>query len=265
MSLKDTNLVIEAAPLPAQFEGTPQALFEAMLARMKIKSPAGINFIQIGDTEPSSNQGPWLKNGTKWYVWSDEEKKYVPLDISDSISAPFVVSESQPSTGEIPLWLQTVNGVPVAWRYYVNGEWLYFAQVIPSGPTSSRPSNPVEYQRYYDTDINVEIWWERGAWRTVAGSPGDVKFVMAEKLSDALRYNPGWVYIGEYTPEYRGRYLVTATTDGGTNPVADYEPSEGVPKRAAHEYWGEETHFTSDPSGDTVYPPSLALWCLVKL
>ena len=55
-----------------------------------------------------------------------------------------------------------------------------------------RPSNPTPFQRYYDTDINVEIWWDRGAWRTVVGNPGDCKFVKAANLSAALTNNPGW-------------------------------------------------------------------------
>ena len=61
------------------------------------------------------------------------------------------------------------------------------------GPTTMRPVNPTPYQRYYDTDILAEIWWERGAWRTVAGVPGDVKIVEATNLTAALNSNPGWV------------------------------------------------------------------------
>ncbi|MEM5814863.1 MAG: hypothetical protein QXD77_03535, partial [Candidatus Aenigmatarchaeota archaeon] len=83
--MKDTNLVITSAPLPASFAGTPQQLFAAMLARMKIQSPAGTSLIVTGDAEPPTDQGPWLREGKKWYVWDEDTKRYVPADVSDSV------------------------------------------------------------------------------------------------------------------------------------------------------------------------------------
>ena len=64
-----------------------------------------------------------------------------------------------------------------------------------------RPSNPTPFQRYYDTDIDVEIWWERGAWRTVAGNAGDVKRAKATSLSAAITDNPGWVSTSKNIPD----------------------------------------------------------------
>ena len=61
------------------------------------------------------------------------------------------------------------------------------------GPTAMRPASPVDFQRYYDTDITSEIWWERGAWRTVAGTVGDTKTVKAANIGTALTLNPGWI------------------------------------------------------------------------
>lgn len=262
MALTNTNLVIEAAPLPPSFQGTPQQLFEAMIARMQIKSPAGASFFVIGGTEPTSNQGPWLKDGKKWYVWSDADKKYIPLDITDSLQAPFIAGEEPPANGIPPLWLRTSGTVPVGWYLYIDSNWAPMAHVIQAGPSSERPSNPVELQRYYDTDISTEIWWERGAWRTVAGSPGDVKFVIAPTLADALRFNPGWIYIGESVQAFRGRALVIATKDAGATPEAEYTPMTGIEPRAAHEYWGEDA--AVDEGTEMPYPAFLALWCLVK-
>lgn len=69
-----------------------------------------------------------------------------------------------------------------------------------AGPTSMRPPSPVPFQRYYDTDINCEIWFERGAWRTVAGTVGDIKVVQAGNLSAALTNNPGWVQETNFQP-----------------------------------------------------------------
>ena len=84
MALQDTQLVIQMSQIPATFQGTPQDLANIMVRLMKIVSPTGTNFIFVGDTEPTSNVGPWLKNGTQWFVWDEDIKRYVPLDISES-------------------------------------------------------------------------------------------------------------------------------------------------------------------------------------
>jgi hypothetical protein len=109
MSLNATNLYIQASQLPATFKGSPNDLFSEMIKRMKILSPSGTNFIFIGDTEPTSNVGPWLKNGTQWYVWDTATKKYVPQDISASFVSAFSVGNSVPATLDPPLWLQTTK------------------------------------------------------------------------------------------------------------------------------------------------------------
>src|SRR6516165_5916035 len=96
MALKSTNLIIQMSPIPANFRGYPNDLAVEMLRRMKILSPSGVTFIFTGDTEPSSNVGPWLKDGTKWYVWDDSTKQYVPQDVSDSVTIPFWISNSEP-------------------------------------------------------------------------------------------------------------------------------------------------------------------------
>ncbi|WP_213308197.1 hypothetical protein [Paraburkholderia sacchari] len=34
-----------------------------------------------------------------------------------------------------------------------------------TGPTSGRPANPRKGQRYHDTTVGAEIFWDGGAWR----------------------------------------------------------------------------------------------------
>ena len=63
---------------------------------------------------------------------------------------------------------------------------------VPNGSTASRPTSPVVGQKYLDTDIGVELIYERDKWRTASGSPGDIKMVTHATLADALKYNPGW-------------------------------------------------------------------------
>jgi len=107
MSLNSTNLFIQAAPLPATFRGSPNDFFAEMIRRMKILSPSGTNFIFIGDTAPTSNVGPWLKNGTQWYVWDPVTKEYRPQDITASFTPAFSIGNSLPTTIDPPVWLRT--------------------------------------------------------------------------------------------------------------------------------------------------------------
>lgn len=141
MSLNATNLYIQASPLPVTFKGSPNDLYGEMIRRMRIVSPSGTNFIFIGDTEPTSNVGPWLKNGTQWYVWDPSTKRYIPQNISASFTPSFFVGRSVPSSTNPTLWLQTTqdptSGNPLAygdalrWFFWNGGAWVWPHLVAP--------------------------------------------------------------------------------------------------------------------------------------
>lgn len=266
MALQDTNLIIQSAPIPVTFRGTPDQFRIAMVERFKIVSPSGIFFFVVSDTEPTSNVGPWLKNGTQWWVFDEATKRYVPLDITASEKLWFQTNNETPATVTPPVWLRTdVFGNPQSWLRYNGTAWVSFNGIPHSGPTSARPSQPVELQQFYDTDISVLIWWERGAWRTVAGVLGDVKHVAFSTLSEALLRNPGWAVLGETNQTLRGRYIVQAAKDSGATPETTLTTDTGVPVRAAFEVFGEtDTVQVPGGAGDPVYPPTIGLWTLVK-
>lgn len=248
-SLKKTNLVIVAAPLPPDFEGDPQEFFEACVERMEIQSPIGTNFFIVGDVEPSTNLGPWLKGGTQWWVFSESQGKYIPLDISASTVRLFTVSDIEPAApvdDDATIWLRTSGTRVIAWYFWTGTEWRPGGNKPPSGPTANRPVNAVDFEQYFDTDIATLIHWERGAWRTISGSPGDVKFVTIATLADALTVNPGWEYLGESLQTYRGRILGVATKDTGATPAASYITDSGITARAPGDSAGTETHVLAD-------------------
>src|SRR6185437_3034536 len=106
--MSDTRrFVIEGAPLPVNFRGTPQQLFDAILDRIEVQGEGDL--ITISDTAPAGNQGPWLKGGTKWYVWDETSSSYIPLDVSDSIHAQIYVGDSgtAPDPAQFKFWVQT--------------------------------------------------------------------------------------------------------------------------------------------------------------
>jgi len=241
--LNKTNLVLVAAPLPADFNGTPQELYQAMLERMEIQSPIGSNFFVVGDVEPSSNQGPWLKGGSQWYIFDQTDKRYVPIDISQSETLPFTISPNAPGapTGDAPLvWLRTSGTRMIGWYAWDGTSWRASDSLPASGPTASRPTTPVDLERFWDTDINTLIHYERGSWRTLSGTPGDIKFVALGLLADALRYNPGWQYIGKDDQSVRGLALAIATKDTGATPVTSFATDSGISARAAGAKVGAE-------------------------
>jgi len=248
--LFQTNLIPVASPLPADFNGTPQDLFEAMIERLSIQSPVGTQFFVVGGAEPSTNQGPWLKDGTKWYVFSESLGRYVPLDISDSIVSLFIVSETEPdqpvAASDPRIWLRTVNNRVIGWYFSDGNVWRPGGNVDPSGPTTARPTSPVDLEKFFDTDINVLIHWERGAWRTVSGSPGDVKFVTTPALLEALTVNPGWTYLGDTNQSWSAAILGVAAIDPGASPVSSFPVDTGRTQWAQGAVTGTETHILSD-------------------
>lgn len=272
MSLTNTNLFIQMAQLPPTFKGTPQDLSVEMIKRMRIVSPNGVNFIFIGDVEPTSNVGPWLKGGTQWWVWDDQTNRYVPQDLSASFTAPFAVGNSTPSATNPPVWLKTTQdatdlaptnfGEPIGWYLFDGTSWNPFIGITFSGPTANRPSNPVSFQLYYDTDISVLIWWERGAWRTVDGVVGDVKFVSSGTLTGALTTNPGWAVFATGL----GLGVVAATQDSGSSPVTVQTPGAGVNAQTALAVSGPGPQgLQVSVTSTLIYTPQIALWQLVKL
>lgn len=244
MSLKKTNLILKGAPLPVDFEGDLQMLFEAMIERLSILSPVGTNFFVVGDIEPSSDLGPWLKGGTQWFVFSPTLGHYVPIDISASLPkfAFFQADDpGTPGTGDPLIWIRTVED-RIAGIYGWNGaEWKASGNIPNNGTTAQRPSAPGDLEEYFDTDISVLLRFERGAWRTAAGSPGDVKATMAATLAAALTQNPGWDYLGTDDQSIRGRAIAMATKDPGATPTASFTTDSGISERASGDKAGSES------------------------
>lgn len=273
MSLKATNLYLQMAQLPATFKGTPQELAILMVQRMKILSPNGTNFIFIGDVEPTSNVGPWLKGGTQWYVWDDAIKRYSPLDISASETKWYHIGLTTPTSTPPQVWLKTTkdatdqdpsHGSPIGWYVFNGTSWEPFVGIVLSGPTASRPTTPADYQQYYDTSIAVLLWWERGAWRTISGVPGDVKFVIFETANQALTFNPGWEIFGAANQTFRGRLISQATKDAGTSPETVLSVGANISQRGALETFGEDNGIKVDGASTLRYPGTIAMWTLVK-
>lgn len=273
MALSDTNLLLQIGKLPLSFRGTPQKLVDEILRRAKIVSPSGVSFIFTGDVEPTSNVGPWFRTDGSIFVFDESISRYVPLNIDESETHWFHVGSNVPTNSTPAIWLKTFaggttdapnTGQPQGWYQFNGASWIPIDGTTLSGTTAARPGAPFDLQRYYDTDIAVEIWWERGAWRTVAGSPGDVKAVIHSVLTEALLFSPGWEVLGASNSQVRGRIVMQAAKDPGATPETSLTVPPGVASRAAGETFGE-TDGVQTGVFAVPYPPQYSLWHLVKL
>jgi hypothetical protein len=192
-----TGLYLRGTPLDPAGKWSPQQFFEEILAHIDIVAPYGISTFVQGDQMPTSNQGPWLKGGTEWWVWDDSTGTYVPLVIDQSLPTLFYLQEATPPLDSgIQVWFQTqtVGGVvqPKAINLNLNGtEWVPIG-TPRSGTFASAPTEAADWALYYATDLQVMCVWNGSSWVTQDGVIGDAKFVTWSTRYDALRHNPGW-------------------------------------------------------------------------
>lgn len=109
-------------------------------------------------------------------------------------------------------WFKTDGSYnPLGWYGWNGSQWAPIPMIAPSGGTALRPASPIANQLYFDTDINCLLIYERSAWRTASGSPGDVKMVKAATVAIALTNNPGWIQ----DPDSLGRVIGAAGSGAG--------------------------------------------------
>lgn len=75
-------ITFTSSPLPYKWSGTPNELRAEITSRLRIEAQEQYALIYSGSTEPTSNIGPWLKDGNQWYVWSDATGNYVPATVA---------------------------------------------------------------------------------------------------------------------------------------------------------------------------------------
>lgn len=114
---------IQLGALPPNVSWTPQQLGDALVQRMRLVSAQSFSLFVSGSTEPSSNVGPWLRNGTEWYVWSDTAGAYVPISVPVQ-SLGYIIGNTAPDPTDTNFWIETtVLGAPLALKIYYSGAW----------------------------------------------------------------------------------------------------------------------------------------------
>ncbi len=129
----------------------------------------------------------------------------------DFSGVAFGPTEPDPADRDKPWFKTDVSGNPLGWFAWNGSAWVPIPSIVTAGGTADRPLNPEEGQTFFDSDIHVLLIYERGAWRTAAGSPGDVKEVKAATIEEAITNNPGWVQ----DTDSAGRFVLGVSSGTG--------------------------------------------------
>lgn len=166
----------------------------------------GLNLTITALTLPEGTEFPGtmqeLEDLIAQYLFIDGQTDFSGINYGDT--------EPAPENRDRP-WFETDgSGNPIGWKSWDGSAWTAIPQAIPTGPTSSRPVAPSSGTEYFDTDINVALIYYDAQWRTLSGSPGDIKHVAGTTLAAVLTQNPGWSH---YTDGI-GKVLAGAAADG---------------------------------------------------
>lgn len=116
-------ITIQMGALPSTVRWTPQQLADAMVERMSLVTSQTFALFVTGSTAPTSNVGPWLKNGNEWWVWSNSDGAYVPIEIVQA-SLGYIISSSAPDPTIYQFWIETApGGSPLSIKIYYNSAW----------------------------------------------------------------------------------------------------------------------------------------------
>ena len=73
---------ITAGAVPENFEGGLQATLNMFAERLIIAPSVPWSSFVLGPAQPSSNSGPWFKDGQELRVWSDVLATYLPVSVN---------------------------------------------------------------------------------------------------------------------------------------------------------------------------------------
>lgn len=116
-------LTFRSAPLPEDYSATPEQFKNDIVARLYAETTDSISFFASGSIAPTSNVGPWLKNGVEWWIWDDGVGGYIPQP-TPQISLKYIAQINPPDPNDYILWIE-LNGAgkAIALKYYSGGAW----------------------------------------------------------------------------------------------------------------------------------------------
>lgn len=124
---------VSAGALPEGLDTDPQGLLEAFAARLLISPSVPWSSFTVGAAQPTSNLGPWFKDGKELWVWADTLSTYIPV-VSPSVidanggsqypSLRYAVSSLAPNPTSFSFWIELNSaGKAIDIKHYSSGAW----------------------------------------------------------------------------------------------------------------------------------------------
>mgnify|MGYP003342637890 FL=1 len=142
-----------SSPLPYNWSGNPNEFLSALTARLYLESDEQIALITSGSVMPTSNIGPWLKDGREWYVWDPVSGTYVPQTIT-ALAAFDTIPFKGVSSGAQGISFATDGAGAVD---------LALTEVFDSGNTFNGSIFTAPVDGYYHFDVKAGLACTAGA------------------------------------------------------------------------------------------------------
>lgn len=130
-------VTIDFGALPNTGQGyTPQEFADRLGLNGQIFTAQDFALFTTGATAPTSDTGPWAKDGNTWYYWDNVTGTYIPFIIEQS-SLGYWIGSVAPDPTVYNFWIETTaGGSPLALKTYYAAAWVdVYATVIGNYPT----------------------------------------------------------------------------------------------------------------------------------
>lgn len=124
---------VTAGALPEGLSTDPQGLLQAFADSLSITPTVPWSSFVVGAAQPTSDVGPWFKNGKELWVWDTVAATYVPFtatsttDVNGGVLFPtlrYAVSPLAPDPVKFSFWIVLdLTGKAIDIRHYSTGAW----------------------------------------------------------------------------------------------------------------------------------------------
>lgn len=251
MAVNRSGFEIEVGTLPEDSELTLNEFLQALPDLVTVVLNEGFSTFVTGATAPTSNQGPWLKDGLEWWVWDDTLGRYRPQQLEEEFRKiyiqsfdPFVKDDINNPNPDDPLegslWYRSRSSDPTEFldlSLFVNGAWRLFTKSDRERKDEDHPIGDVYFNRTDNTNPATLLGMPWSTWvpltdAYIAARGGDFdddggsnSFELALNHDATVDVEGHELTQGEI-PELLGQLETVQSGAGSSSGVEFSEPSE---------------------------------------
>jgi hypothetical protein len=259
---------VVAGALPEGLSTDPQGLLEAFAERLTITPSVPWSSFVVGAAKPTSDVGPWFKDGKELWVWDNVTAAYVPLvsaavaDVDGGALYPtlrYAVSSLAPDPTKYAFWI-TLNeiGKAIDIRHYSTGAWRSIFEDTFAGITANY-STTAQMNTAISAAVDpVRVNYPVRASMTVTQTVGIVDLATPTKLLfNSTDFDPDTAYDtanSRFIAPVNGIYAVSAElqVDNNTGTVASMEMAFSILKNSG--VYHSSGMSVASPPGARWYP-----------